>query len=312
MQYFWHIPFIPLFSINDKETTSWALIEPSRAILLQISSFLGEQECRAGRRRLSRDDSHMPLRRSQGVVCCFFSLPILMNYKIEPKLTVRRTLSGPHTSEMLVREDVFQLFDLIKGSCFSIDFCTLHSSLKQEPGSFPGTIWIPVRSQSLLKDNCLESRSFWILIHSCNDERWDWQSVLFSNLVPTKLILKGLNLPQNVHIWCLMTSEQWDKSIISAGCRRDEMVLSQLLEKDKTPQSFYIFEWELYSRSQAFAVWDTGFTQRLCWISWTRNLHIYLLSQNLLFGRLSPAFPQGCPNKTHCVHTAQPQRRKIL
>lgn len=106
----------------------------------------------------------------RGVVCCFFSLPILMNYKIDPKLTVRRTLSGPHTLEMLIGEDLFQLFDLIKGSCFSIDFCALQSFPKQEPGSFPGTTWIPVRCQSLLKDNCLESRSFWILIHSYNDK----------------------------------------------------------------------------------------------------------------------------------------------
>lgn len=134
----------------------------------------------------------MPLGRSQGVVCCFFSFPILMNYKTEPKLTVRRTLSGPHTLEMLIGEDLFQLFDLIKGSCFSIDFCALQSFLKQEPGSFPGTIWIPVRCQSLLKDNCLESRSFLILTHSYNDEQWDWQSVLFKNLVPTKPIWKVL------------------------------------------------------------------------------------------------------------------------
>lgn len=168
-QYFWHIPFMPLFCLNDKETSSWALLEPSRATLLQISSFLGEQECWAGHWRLSRDDSHMPLGRSQGVAGCFFSLPILMNYKTEPKLTGRRTLSGPHTLEMLIGEDLFQLFDLIKGSCFSIDFCALQSFPKQEPGSFPGTIWIPVRCQSLLKDNCLESRSFWILIHSYND-----------------------------------------------------------------------------------------------------------------------------------------------
>lgn len=52
--------------------------------------------------------------------------------------------------------------------------------------------------------------------------------------------------------------------------------------------------------------------QRFCWILWIRNLLIYLLRHHFLIGKLSPAFPQGCLNKTHCVHTAQPQRRKTL
>jgi len=66
----------------------------------------------------------MSLGRSQGFVCCFFSIPNVMNYKIEPKLTVKEDfIRAPHLDAHLGESlSTHRLFDLIKGSCFSIDF----------------------------------------------------------------------------------------------------------------------------------------------------------------------------------------------
>lgn len=242
LQYFWHIAFISLFSVSMTKKQHLELLQshPEQSSYRPACSW-ESRNAEQGTGGWAEMTAICHLAEVKGLFVAFFSLPILMNYKIEPKLTVRRTLSGPHTSEMLIGENLFQLFDLIKGSCFSIDFCALQSFPKQEPGSFSGTIWIPVRCQSLLKDNCLEGRSFWILIHSYNDEWWDLQPVLFSNLVPTKAILKGPNLPQNVHIWCLMTSEQWYKSIISAGGRRGEMCHPKFRKKIKHTELLYFW-----------------------------------------------------------------------
>lgn len=66
-----------------------------------------------------------------------------MNYKIQPKLIVKEDfIRAPHLGDAHLGESLstHRLFDLIKGSCFSVDFCIilrLESFMKQEPGCLP-------------------------------------------------------------------------------------------------------------------------------------------------------------------------------